>query len=73
MTLSISVAQPSDAANRAITIRNKALFDAIIWTSDKWATVLSGSILFPLGPFTTSTRRVSYYVGDEGLNAWVVR
>ena len=71
-TLSNSVAQPNDAANRAITIRKEALFDAIIWASNKWATVLSGSNLYPLGPFTTPTHWVSYYAGDEGVNAWVV-
>ena len=43
MTLSISVAQPSDVANRAITIRNQALFDVVNWTTDNWATVISGS------------------------------
>ena len=34
-TLSNSVAQPNDAANRAITIRDQAFFDVRIWTSDK--------------------------------------
>ena len=43
--LSIGVAQLGDAANTAITIRNKALFNVVNWTDDNWATVISGSNL----------------------------
>ena len=43
MTLSISVAQPSDAANRAITIGNQALFDVVNWTNDSWAKLFLGT------------------------------
>ena len=56
MTLSISVAQPSDAANRAITIRNQALCDVVNWTNDNWATIISGSrasLQHPLAGCTT--------------------
>ena len=43
MTLSISVVQPRDAANRAITIGNQALFDVVNWTNDSWAKLFLGT------------------------------
>ena len=43
MTLSRSVVQPRDAANRAITIGNQALFDVVNWTNDSWAKLFLGT------------------------------